>query len=343
VATIRCIWSARRMAGALATAALLTGAPAALADVAVEHDSTVVTETTGNGDGVIDPGETFALTENVISSEFTPLTGVSGTVTTAEPSVALSNGSSAYPDLAFGTPAGNTTPFTGTVAGDAECGIRVPFTLGLTSSGGSASIPFSMTTGAPGPASAFDSVDVPYLVPDGGYIDSVLPVSGSGRVSNLVVRVGMLESSYSGDLRLSVIAPDGTEVLLANGLGDGGSGYQGTVFDSDAATSIVSASPPFTGTFRPQGNLSVLDGQPLAGTWRLRVADESFGDFSAIEAWGLDISPAVCTPYTPPPPPPPPVPPRTPPGFDQRSDRAQGQWPDPPGFEHNSPRAHAAK
>src|SRR5437764_9978844 len=152
-------------AGAYATAAMPAWAPAAISDVAVEDDSTVVTETTGNGDGVIDPGESFALTENVISSEFTPLTGVAGTVTTGEPTVTLANGSSPYPDLAFGTPAGNTTPFTGSVAAAAECGIRVPLTLGLTSSGGGVSIPFSMTTGAPGPASAFDSVDVPYLVP----------------------------------------------------------------------------------------------------------------------------------------------------------------------------------
>ena len=43
----------------------LAAAPAAHAQLAVQHDSTVVSETAGNGNGVPEPGDTLALTENV--------------------------------------------------------------------------------------------------------------------------------------------------------------------------------------------------------------------------------------------------------------------------------------
>src|SRR3954449_1317540 len=80
----------------------LAAVPAAHADLAVQHDSTVVTETAGNGNGIPEPGDTVAVTENVIS--FDPdqtFTGVSGTLATAFSGATVGSASSAYADLAF--------------------------------------------------------------------------------------------------------------------------------------------------------------------------------------------------------------------------------------------------
>src|SRR5436190_6037273 len=89
----------------------LVAAPAAVADLAVQHDSTVVTETAGNGNGVPEPGDTVAVTENVISFDSDQtFTGVSGTLATAFSGATVGSASSAYADLVFIMPTGNTTP-----------------------------------------------------------------------------------------------------------------------------------------------------------------------------------------------------------------------------------------
>ena len=49
----------------------LASAPAAFADLAVQHDSTVLTETAGNGNGIPEPGDTIAVTESVVSFDDT--------------------------------------------------------------------------------------------------------------------------------------------------------------------------------------------------------------------------------------------------------------------------------
>src|SRR5215218_4183032 len=90
----------------------LAAAPPALAELAVQHDSTVVTETAGNGNGVPEPGDTVALTENVMSVDPDQMfTGVTGTLATTFANATVNSASSAYADLVFGVPTANTTPY----------------------------------------------------------------------------------------------------------------------------------------------------------------------------------------------------------------------------------------
>jgi subtilisin-like proprotein convertase family protein len=323
----------------VALLAVLAMAPSANAALAVEGQGATVNETSGNGNGVTEPGESFGLTESLGSAEFDTLTGVSGTLTTSSPGVTVTQSTSAYPNLDFGSVAGNLTPFAGTLADSAECGARLSFNLALATDQGTVDVPFSVPTGSAGPAASMDSSAV-VAIPDGGTATSSVTVSDPGRVKNVRVRIDRITHTYDGDLRIDLVAPDGTAVNLVNRRGGSGDDFVGTVFDQSAPTSILSAAAPFTGTFRPQGDLGTLDGLQQQGDWTLRVSDASLGDTGFIQGWGLDVSPAVCAG---PPPPPPPVGPREPPGFANRSDKARGQWPDPPGFDHNNPRAHAAK
>jgi subtilisin-like proprotein convertase family protein len=285
----------------------LAAAPGAHA-LAVQHDSTVVTETAGNGNGIPEPGDTVALTENVLSAEpDLALTGVTGTLTTASPDATVGSGVSPYPDLAFGLPAGNTTPFAVTLAGAMECGASVPFNVALQTSAGPVDAPFTLPTGAAGAFAPYESVDVPRVVPDGGTVGSDLTIPGTGgRAKGVRVRIGLITHTYDGDLTLTLIAPDGRSVKLVGGKGGSGHDFVGTVFDDAAASPIRTTTPaPFTGTFRPAQPLAALDGAPLAGTWTLKVFDSKLGNVGVIEAWGADLAPAVCAPQPPPPPPPP--------------------------------------
>ena len=65
--------------------------------------------------------------------------------------------------------------------------------------------------------------------------------------------------------------------------------FTNTVFDDEAATSITTGSAPFTGTFRPEGSLAVLDGKLANGTWTLEVSDVVFGDAGTLNSWQLSI------------------------------------------------------
>lgn len=98
-----------------------------------------------------------------------------------------------------------------------------------------------------------------------------------------------LTHTYVGDLEISLVHPDGTVVSLMNRLGGSGQNITNTVFDQSAAESIVNVAAPFTGRYRPQGNLGVLNGKPVAGAWRLRVADRADGDVGAITNVSLEF------------------------------------------------------
>src|SRR5207253_326545 len=116
-------------------------------------------------------------------------------------------------------------------------------------------------------------------------------------ISNL--RVGLaLNHTQVSDLRLTLVAPDGTQVVLSdrNPQGPGfagqiqflpGPNFDNVIFDDNAAVGIappntvpaVAGPPaPFKGSFRPNQALSALNGKSLNGTWTLRVEDLGTGN-----------------------------------------------------------------
>lgn len=302
----------------------LASAPAAFADLAVQHDSTVLTETAGNGNGIPEPGDTIAVTENVVSFDDTlmTLTGVTGTLSSSNSGATIASASSPYADLMFGWPTPNTNPYSVKLSDAMECGTNVPLTVALQTDSGSGDISFNLPTGKAGAFEGTDSTDVPRSIPDGDSLglSSTLTMLGTGRVKDLKVRIGSITHTYDGDLTIMLIAPDGRSVKLVSGKGGNGDNFAGTVFaDSAASTIRPTDSAPFTGTYRPAEPLSSLDGEPIAGTWTLKVTDGSPGEIGTLDAWGIDVAPAVCaaqpaptqpptdtTPTDPPPPPPPP-------------------------------------
>lgn len=118
-----------------------------------------------------------------------------------------------------------------------------------------------------------------------------LPVNVSGVVGSIAdVDVSLnLIHTYVGDLEISLINPLGTQIMLANRRGGGGDNYSGTRFDDSAANSILAGSPPYTGSFRPEGSLSQLNGINSNGTWRLRIRDLANADVGTFLNWTLHL------------------------------------------------------
>ncbi len=97
-----------------------------------------------------------------------------------------------------------------------------------------------------------------------------------------------LTHTYDGDLEISIIAPDGTQKILATGLGGGGQNYTNTCFNSTASSAISSGNPPFTGTFIPMGLIGMVNnGQNGNGTWILRVRDMAAADAGTLLSWSI--------------------------------------------------------
>lgn len=105
---------------------------------------------------------------------------------------------------------------------------------------------------------------------------------------------------YDDEVEVILTAPDGTVVPLTVQNGGSGNNYTGTCFTATAASSIKFASPPFTGTFLPEGHLgAVNNGQNANGTWTLCVQDRrNSGNAGTLDSWSLSFS---TTPAPPPP------------------------------------------
>ncbi|MEN8132943.1 MAG: S8 family serine peptidase [Pseudomonadota bacterium] len=115
----------------------------------------------------------------------------------------------------------------------------------------------------------FAATDVPIPVPDtSDPVFSQIEVQHSGTISDFRVKVVMTHT-YIGDLRIDLITPNGMSVNLQNHEG-GASQNLDRVFGADNVLAIVQ-----------------LAGQPIAGTWRLRVVDTWNLDAGQIDSWEI--------------------------------------------------------
>ena len=65
------------------------------------------------------------------------------------------------------------------------------------------------------------------------------------------------------------------------------------MLDDDASTPIEDGSPPFTGTFSPEGSLANFNGMQATGDWTLRILDEYNEDGGTLLDWSLQICSAI--------------------------------------------------
>ena len=120
-------------------------------------------------------------------------------------------------------------------------------------------------------------------------VTSSINVAGlSGTLQDVDVKVNILHT-YVSDLRLTLIAPDGTRIILFNRHGGSGDNLVNTTFDSAASVGIASSAAPFTGSFRPYASLSALNGKSPNGRWKLEVRDNYRLDGGFLDNWTLSV------------------------------------------------------
>ncbi len=111
-------------------------------------------------------------------------------------------------------------------------------------------------------------------------------------IGDINVRIDTLFHTWDGDLDMFLISPAGDTIELSTDNGGSGDDFIGTVFDQEASTPITAGSAPFTGSFIPEGDLSILYGMDAGGDWILMITDDAGGDDGTLEQWGIDITPA---------------------------------------------------
>ena len=94
------------------------------------------TDVGGNGNGIVEPGEQGTLTIQLTNPEgVNSATAISSTLSAVTPGVAVTQGSSAYPDVPINGNGNNTTPFTFTISSAINCTI-INFNLTVNYTGG---------------------------------------------------------------------------------------------------------------------------------------------------------------------------------------------------------------
>jgi len=134
------------------------------------------------------------------------------------------------------------------------------------------------------------SDDVPVAIPDHSTVTSTLVVDGRpGSIDDLNVTLD-ISHLWDEDLEVYLISPVGTRVELFSNVGGWGRNFSGTTLDDEANVSIRDASAPFSGSFRPEGQLFTLDGEDPNGTWTLEVTDGGYWLAGTLNSWSLEIT-----------------------------------------------------
>jgi subtilisin-like proprotein convertase family protein len=123
------------------------------------------------------------------------------------------------------------------------------------------------TTGGTCINGTFNATGLPMSIPDNNStgITSNLAVSGNGTVGSLAISLHITHT-YSGDLVVTLIAPDGSSSIISNRAGGS--------TDNIVKTNLA---------------VTAFNGKTAAGTWKLKVQDLAAVDVGTLDSWSLAI------------------------------------------------------
>ncbi|MEI6311151.1 MAG: InlB B-repeat-containing protein [Bacteroidota bacterium] len=129
------------------------------------------------------------------------------------------------------------------------------------------------------------------------YTDLIVNYPTSSTITDLNVGI-KISHTYRGDLRISLISPDSTEILLVNQVGGSATNFDAIIDDAGTANAFTSGNHTVDGTYdvtgQPQGvgvgTLASLIGKNAQGNWKIRVCDNASGDVGSIVSAELFVT-----------------------------------------------------
>lgn len=263
----------------------------------------------GNNNGAADPNECIDLNLTLINNGDQAATNVSATLISNTPGITIptANSMSDYNNIPKnGGTQPNLTAFKVSISPAFTCGENINLSLNVNTQQGNFVVPVTFTSGTI-TAQVFNSVSAPIPIPDQNKSGVSMPVTVSGVTSFDRIKVAIhLTHTYDSDLDITLVAPDGsTKITLSSDNGEDQADYgsdcsadgNDTNFDDKAGVSILNATAPFVGTFKPEQPLSTFNSLANKnGTWNLRVADDFSDDIGNIECWSIRFESYACTP-----------------------------------------------
>lgn len=237
-----------------------------------------VDDSLGNANGYADPGEIITVHTAWASHAPYTITEIQPFTTTGQVTWLTATAALTLP--AYG--AANASPLTLRVETSQPCAEPLRLYTSLHD-------PVVLPLGTPGfdlPAT-FAATDLPQPIPDASTLTATLALTSPMMVGDLRMRLS-LTHTFAADVDVWLIAPSGDRVELSTDNGGSEDNYNATTLADSAPGSVVTASAPFIGVFRPETPLSALMYQPLSGTWQLQVTDDSPGATGGLLSWELE-------------------------------------------------------
>jgi len=119
-----------------------------------------------------------------------------------------------------------------------------------------------------------------------------VPVAGKVLDVDLALNI---EHTSICDLQISLVSPAGTYACINSydvyTFVPGRQNFHWTIFDAEGPFDIDNGTPPFTGTYRPNGPDSLTDfyKQQSFGTWQVRIKDTVLADTGTFKGVRLDF------------------------------------------------------
>jgi len=144
-----------------------------------------------------------------------------------------------------------------------------------------------------------------HIPDDGNSVDYEIVVSGLPTVMD-TLSFGLesvclnITHTWVDDLAVTAVAPDGTVLQLFSRIGGDTDGFVNTCLSGNASSSIFQQWYPFTGTFRPFGDMGQINlkGINPNGVWKLHILDTyAFADEGALIDWNITFGSQPCKPF----------------------------------------------
>lgn len=305
-------------AGVVMPMAALQAAAAASQSVLVARLPALI-EFAGDGDSAIEPNEIWSLQLPLSNTGSATAARISATFTANTPNVTVLNGSSAYPDIAAGASAANSTNFQFRVEPGYPCGLPLSFSVVVTSDSAASpqTFPVAQPTGGEGTPVVVSYGGPVVAIPDGSLTgpgplatasvtlagvsairDVNFSLDGSACTTDVGATTVGIDHSYVADLELSLRSPTGVVVPLITAVGGSGNNFCQTLLDDESSGSSIQDADftmaPFTDTYTPASPLSAFDGANGNGSWTLQAQDDAAADTGNLRSFTLTVTPAVC-------------------------------------------------
>jgi subtilisin-like proprotein convertase family protein len=140
------------------------------------------------------------------------------------------------------------------------------------------------------PATRVYENDSEQAIPDRRVLSSTIVISDTYSIGDINVQLDISHARVS-DLQVFLIGPDGTVVELFSNVGGTGSNFANTLLDDEEEEWIGAGAAPFTGAYKPTGDLSAFDGKAVTGTWTLEIWDTEKKMTGTLNSWSLIVEP----------------------------------------------------